>query len=91
MTNSEAIEILKNTVEHIKVYEDDIYFTSDFAKAYEKAIQALEEKKQEVIEFVEKMEEWNNKVKSICNENAFFTIEDIHKVAQQIKEGVNNE
>ena len=43
MTENEAIEILKNTMEHTKVYEDDVVFTSDFVKAYEMAIKALEE------------------------------------------------
>ena len=43
MTENEAIKILKKTTEHTKVYEDDVVFTSDFVKAYEKAIQALEE------------------------------------------------
>lgn len=36
-------------------------------------------------EFVENMEEWNNNIKSIRNEEAFFTIEDIRKVAEQMK------
>lgn len=36
-------------------------------------------------EFVENMEEWNNDIKSIRNEEAFFTIEDIRKVAEQMK------
>ena len=43
MTENEAIKILKKTTEHTKVYEDDVVFTSDFVKAYEKAIKALEE------------------------------------------------
>ena len=43
MTENEAIEILKNTTEHTKVYEDDVVFTSDFVKAYEMAINALSE------------------------------------------------
>ena len=46
MTENEAIKILKKTTEHTKVYEDDVVFTSDFVKAYEKAIHALEELQQ---------------------------------------------
>ena len=36
-------------------------------------------------EFVAIMEEWNDNIKSIRNEEAFFTIEDIRKVAEQMK------
>ena len=36
-------------------------------------------------EFVAIMEEWNDNIKSIRNEDAFFTIENIHKVAEQMK------
>lgn len=38
-------------------------------------------------EFVAIMEEWNDNIKSIRNEDAFFTIEDIRKVAKQMKAG----
>ena len=36
-------------------------------------------------EFVAIMEEWNNNVKSIRNEDALFTIENIRKVAERMK------
>lgn len=36
-------------------------------------------------EFVAIMEEWNDNIKSIRNEDAFFTIENIRKVAEQMK------
>lgn len=36
-------------------------------------------------EFVTIMEEWNNIIKSIRNEDALFTIENIRKVAEQMK------
>lgn len=36
-------------------------------------------------EFVANAERWNNNIKSIRNEEAFFTIEDIRKVAEQMK------
>ena len=43
MTESEAIKILKNPTKYTKVEDDDVILSSDFAKAYEIAIQALEE------------------------------------------------
>lgn len=43
MTENEAIKILKKPTEHIKIYDDNFVFPSDFAKAYETAIKALEE------------------------------------------------
>lgn len=42
MTEAEAIKILKKPTEHIKAEEDECVFTSDFVKAYEVAIKALE-------------------------------------------------
>lgn len=36
-------------------------------------------------EFVAIIEEWNDNIKSIRNEDAFFTIENIRKVAEQMK------
>lgn len=42
MTEQEAVEILKKPTEHIKIYDDDFVFSSDFLKAYEIAIEALE-------------------------------------------------
>ena len=36
-------------------------------------------------EFVAKAEEWNNNIKSIRNEDGFFTIENIRKIAEKIK------
>lgn len=39
-------------------------------------------------EFVKKMEEWNENVKLIRNEDVFFTIENIRKIAEQMKGGV---
>jgi hypothetical protein len=38
-------------------------------------------------EFIAIMEEWNDNIKSIRNEDAFFTIENIRKVAEQMKAG----
>ena len=38
-------------------------------------------------EFVAIMEEWNDNIKSIRNKDAFFTIENIRKVAEQMKAG----
>ena len=46
MTKSEAIKILKKPIEHIKIYDDDFVFSSNFVKAYEIAIKALEENQQ---------------------------------------------
>ena len=43
MTENEAIKILKKPEEYIRIYDDDFVFPSDFAKAYETAIKALEE------------------------------------------------
>lgn len=45
-------------------------------KSYNKAIN----------DFVVKMELWNNQIKSIRNESAFFTIENIYKIAHELKE-----
>ena len=43
MTENEAIKILKKPEEYIRIYDGDFVFPSDFAKAYETAIKALEE------------------------------------------------
>ena len=55
-------------------------------------LEFLEKEKQEIRvntidEFVANAEGWNNSIKSIRNEEAFFTIEDICKVAEQMKAG----
>ena len=55
---NEAVEILKNITEHTKVYEDDVVFTSDFAKAYEMAIKALE-KQSMVNEILHELKEYS--------------------------------
>lgn len=36
-------------------------------------------------DFLEEMEKWNSKIKFMRNENAFFTIENIREVAEQLK------
>lgn len=41
--------------------------------------------KQAVDEFVEKMETWNENIKSIRKEDAFFTIENIREIAEELK------
>jgi hypothetical protein len=38
-------------------------------------------------EFVANAEKWNNNIKSIRNEEAFFTIENICEIAEQMKAG----
>ena len=58
-------------IAEVPVTELDVMFKEIRAKAID--------------EFVENMEEWNNNIKSIRNEEAFFTIEDIRKVAEQMK------
>ena len=42
---------------------------------------------QVIDEFVAKSEEWNNNIKSIRNEDGFFTIENIRDIARQMKAG----
>lgn len=54
---------------------------SNLMKEHDKEIRA-----KAINEFVTIMEEWNDNIKSIRNEDAFFTIENIHKVAEQMKE-----
>ena len=44
-------------------------------------------KNQTIDEFVANAEKWNNNIKSIRNEEAFFTIENIRKIAEQMKGG----
>lgn len=52
----------------------------------ERATTSIQEIKNQVIdEFVANAEEWNNNIKSIRNEEAFFTIENIRKIAEQMK------
>ena len=51
MTEIEAIGILTNTTENIKAYDDEIVFTSNFAKAYEMAIKALEKQIPKKVEY----------------------------------------
>ena len=36
-------------------------------------------------DFLEEMEKWNSQIKFMRNENAFFTIENIREVAEQLK------
>lgn len=38
-------------------------------------------------EFVANAEKWNNNIKSIRNEDGFFTIENIRDIAEQVKAG----
>lgn len=52
MTEIEAIGILTNTTENIKAYDDEIVFTSNFAKAYEMAIKSLEKQIPKKMSFV---------------------------------------
>lgn len=42
---------------------------------------------QTIDEFVANAEKWNNNIKSIRNEDGVFTIENIRKVAEQMKVG----
>lgn len=78
MTIDEAIKDIK---ENIQPFVGGL--------SLEMAIQALEEneeyKAKVIDEFVAIMEEWNDNIKSIRNEDAFFTIENIRKVAEQMK------
>jgi uncharacterized membrane-anchored protein len=54
------------------------YDRNQYEKGYKDAID----------EFVEKMEAWNENIKSIRNEDAFFTIEAIREIEKQMKGGV---
>lgn len=84
MTIDEAIKDIKENIQ-----------PSVGGLSLEMAIQALEEieeyRAKVIDEFVAIMEEWNDNIKSIRNEDAFFTIEDIRKVAEQMKAGAENE
>lgn len=42
---------------------------------------------QAIDEFVANAEKWNNNIKSIRNEDGFFTIENIRDIAEQMKAG----
>lgn len=44
-------------------------------------------KNQTIDEFVANAEKWNNNIKSIRNEDGFFTIENIRDIARQMKAG----
>lgn len=45
----------------------------------------LDNRNRVIDEFVTKAEEWNNNIKSIRNEDGFFTIENICEIAEQMK------
>ena len=47
----------------------------------------LDNRNRVIDEFVTKAEEWNNNIKSIRNEDGFFTIENICEIAEQMKAG----
>lgn len=64
-------EVLDNAIQKLAQYEDDVFQKEIRNKAID--------------EFVENMEKWNNCIKSIRNEDGFFTIENIRKIAEQMK------
>jgi hypothetical protein len=73
-----AIQALEEIEEYrVKEFQCHLAQQEGISIGYNKAID----------EFVANAEEWNNNIKSIRNEDGFFTIEDIRKVAEQMKAG----
>ena len=50
-------------------------YSKGYADGYAKAID----------EFLEEMEKWNSQIKFMRNESAFFTIDNVREVAEQLK------
>ena len=65
-----------NKEELIKALQyDREQYSKGYKDGYAKAID----------DFLEEMEKWNSQIKFMRNENAFFTIENIREVAEQLK------
>ena len=69
MYDKELLE-LKKEVDKMLAHK-----TPEYKQGYDKAID----------DFLEEMEKWNSQIKFIRDENAFFTIENIREVAEQLK------
>lgn len=89
MTENEAIKILKKPTEHIKIYDDDFVFPSDFAKAYEAAIKALEEIQEYraigAVEELKKAKEQYDDINSVAEQTALMGLSDFARVKEAVK------
>lgn len=87
MTKNEAVEVLKNSTKHTRIRDDKVILSSDFVKAYEMAIQALEEnKKYHAIGTVEECTE------AVENIEYFYMLgrtKAIEEFAKQLKEDLD--
>lgn len=79
------------TVEELKSLQGDYWKVNEICKIYSKigTVEKFKEliRNKAIDEFVAKAEEWNNNIESIRNEDGFFTIENIRKIAEQMKAG----
>ena len=70
--------------------EEKVYTNGSELMPVFRVEQALEHYEKEIRnkgidDFLEEMEKWNSQIKFMRNENAFFTIENIREVAEQLK------
>lgn len=73
-----AIQALEEIEEYrVKEFQCHLAQQEGISIGYNKAID----------EFVANAERWNNNIKSIRNEDGFFTIENIRDIAEQMKAG----